>query len=145
MRVVPCTVEHIRAVKVQSAQLGQDIRHRVNETWSPSLEKYARTFLADDGTVLGCIGVTPLWDGVGSAWAFLSEEILRQPLSLHKNVVHLLRDLEERDGYHRIEATVASNHDAGQRWLERLGFWCEGLLHSYGPDRADHYQYARFH
>jgi hypothetical protein len=46
-------------------------------------------------------------------------------------------------GVHRVEASTAVGWLPGRRWLEMLGFECEGVMRAYGPDRRDFFRFAR--
>jgi RimJ/RimL family protein N-acetyltransferase len=43
----------------------------------------------------------------------------------------------------RLQATVDENFDAGIRYLYALGFYLEGVMKQYGPDKSDHLMMAR--
>ena len=95
------------------------------------------------GLPVACIGVTPLWRGVGAAWAFLGTDAQRYWKTIHSGVKMFLRGALCDGEFHRIQTAVRLDHAAAHRWALRLGFSPEGVLHGYGYDRADFMAYAR--
>lgn len=97
-----------------------------------------------DGRPVGCFGVWMHWESVGRAWTFLSDEAVAHPMALHRFVRQKLEAFISEEGMKRIEATVDPHHPAAIRWIERLGFQCEGLMRNYGPGGTpDTFLYAR--
>ena len=105
------------------------------------LHQNARTLLVESKPV-AAMGVWPIWQGVGRAWAVLSGDALRYPVMLTRGARGFLHEIEARDGYRRIEATIERGHDRGRRWALRLGFVYEATLQSYGPTGIDHDLYV---
>jgi RimJ/RimL family protein N-acetyltransferase len=103
------------------------------------LEGDAFTVFDDAGTVLGCLGVYPLWPGRGYAWALLAHDAGRVLLPLTRAVRWYLGRAE----FHRIEAHVDPRFANGRRWVERLGFAYEGLMRKCTPAGADQLLFAR--
>ncbi len=143
MRDIPCCYDHLRDVRVQQVQEMQVGDFSGSEE---VLATHARA-LVDDGLVLACFGVIPMWDGVGQAWAILSDEVLEdRPMELSRTVKQWLDDIEKREGFHRIQAAVAHNHWAGYRWIKWLGFKCGCKMENYGlGGSGDFHLYARVH
>ena len=96
-------------------------------------------------------GAGPAWTGrIGGAaigraeaWCFLSDGIPRRAwTALHRAVAARVPQLAAL-GVHRVEASTAVGWPPGRRWLELLGFDCEGVMRAYGPDRRDFLRFAR--
>ena len=96
------------------------------------------TFQEDD-TILGVIGVEPMWSGRANTWALLSKFCGKHFISIHKIGAMIIDDL----GYRRYEATVDIDFKAGHRWVKMLGFEPEGYMKAYRPDGEDMVLYAR--
>lgn len=84
-----------------------------------------------------------MWDGVATYWMLTSPLVDQHKLSFHRACKEGLNFLTETFEIHRLEASIAEHHYKSQRWAEALGFKNEGLMMAYGPDRSNHYRYAR--
>lgn len=73
------------------------------------------------GRVVGIGGVQIMQDGTLVAFADLTEEARRYPLSLHRAAVQFMGELK-RTGVRRVVAAADPAQPAAERWLERLGF-----------------------
>lgn len=93
------------------------------------------------GRAVGCAGVIPLWDGVGEAWSFFSDE-MKHPFFLHRTVKRYLGRIIEEKKLHRVQMNVLSGFEKGFRWAESLGFRSEGILHDYTTDKQNYMRYA---
>lgn len=98
----------------------------------------------DDGHIFVCAGLLPVWPGCWRIWAMISRNTTTpQMLSLHRAGFAWLDQLQESWEFRRIETTARADHTPARRWLEMLGFECEGHLRRYDADGNDHKMYAR--
>lgn len=72
-----------------------------------------------NGEVVACAGIMPLWRGRSYAWAVLSQDI--GPFGMVR-LTRAVRRYLKMSPPGRIEATVVAGFDAGERWLQMLGF-----------------------
>jgi len=104
---------------------------------------HAYTMMAGDD-IAGCAGIYEVWRGVGEAWLMASELVEKYPLFFHRTVKHMLNSIQRFYGLHRIQLTVrADSPFKYYEWVQVLGFRYEGTLKMFGPDKADHYRYAK--
>lgn len=101
-----------------------------------------RTILLGD-EVVGVVGVTPYWRGVGEVWTLLSDRVREAPIGFHRAMTQLLDELCTSGPFHRVHSYVRCDFDTGVRWIMSLGFWYEGRLVKFGEDRSDHFLFAR--
>ena len=73
-----------------------------------------------DGRVIGIGGVAFFPTGQKVAFADITDEARKYPVSIHKAGLAAI-DLARRHGIRQLVATGES-HDASRRWLLRLGF-----------------------
>lgn len=93
-----------------------------------------------NGRVVACIGVVPVWEGRGDAWALIARDI--GPMGMHK--LHFaVRKLINASPLRRIEACCDAGFEQAHRWLLLLGFGYEGPLRKYTPDGRDCLRFAR--
>lgn len=92
--------------------------------------------------IMVCGGVAHYWPGVGEAWVVTTDLIPRYPLSFHRTVKRMLRQLCRDMGLQRLQAAVPANHTVSRKWLERLGFRQEGLMPMYGPQGKTYVRYG---
>jgi len=95
-----------------------------------------------DGKLIGCAGIMIMWPGVGEAWIIFSEDVLQYKKDAYVVILDYLRAIISKLHLRRIQAHCHSALPHGQKYLEQLGFECEGKLKKYGIDGADHYLYA---
>jgi len=101
--------------------------------------------LIDDGIVLGAGGIWPVWDGVGEAWAIITEDLKKRPLLLHKTVSAYLEKLRVENNLHRVQCIVLCGFIKAESWAHALGFIHEGIMHEYGPTRLSYHRFARIY
>lgn len=73
-----------------------------------------------DGRVVGVGGIGYVRDGSVVAYAFITDELRKNRIALHKAGLKVIADAK-RDGIKRLIAQ-ASPHEAAVRWLVRYGF-----------------------
>lgn len=140
----------VNLVKFEARHLGE-IREQkamayLSDYWKPEhaalLERspLAYTGIRENGKAVFCGGIVEYWDGRGEAWAVLDHDCRREFLAIHNHVRNFLNASPLR----RIEATIDAKFSPGHRWVELLGFRCEGLLlRKYFPNGNDATLYAR--
>jgi hypothetical protein len=93
----------------------------------------AHTVLAEDGTVLACMGLINQWEGCARAYAFFCGDVgytrMREIIS---QVSSYLEDIPVR----RVEAAVQMDFRSGHKLVRRLGFNFEGIMEKYWNDQA---------
>ena len=135
--------EDLGAVPLQIAQYDQKIQTMEDTPGNrEALTCHARTLEDDSGKVLAVLGVWPLWEGVGSAWALISGEALKYPTTLGRAAKVFLAEIIERDNLWRVQATVERGHRAGRNFILWLDFQYEGTMGGYGPTGLDHDLYS---
>lgn len=95
-----------------------------------------------DGVVVGAAGVAPIWPGRGICWALIGDVPRRAWPAITRHIEAELPKLEAM-GFRRLEASVLDGHEAGHRWIKRLGFNSPHKAEAFGPDGASHWLYAR--
>lgn len=95
--------------------------------------------------IVACMGIRPLWRGVGEGWVLTSPLVEECPKFLTAVTLRGLLWLERNQGYHRIGAHVLVSFTAAHKWAERLGFKIEGPAPGYGPNGEDFVHYGRVH
>lgn len=141
MQVKPFRSDHLRQLLLQPANYY--MRPMLSDpSYASVLEQQDASFavLSDDGLVIGCGGIFPLWAGRALAWSVLAANSGRYMVPIHLITRRLLRMRSER----RIEATCDSDFKAAHRWLLLLGFECEAQrMEGFAPDGRPHSLYAR--
>ena len=94
-------------------------------------------------TVLGAGGVIPVFAGSGVAWAAVDRGVNRR---LMRAVIEAaregLRRIAEAGPFHRIQADIHHDFQAGRKFAEALGFIHEGLMVAYTNKGVDYDRYA---
>ncbi len=93
--------------------------------------------------IIACGGVYMIWQGVGYVWGLTSEDVVKYRKWFHSVTIEVLRYCVEILKLHRIETTVIKENITSVRWLQRLGFECEGIMRKYDQYGNDYYLMAR--
>jgi len=88
-------------------------------------------------------GAIKLWDGVAEIWFLTTDHIEEHKTFFYREVVRLMNQVQKEQNIHRMQCTVETDFTQCQKWLEGLGFVIEGVMLMYGPDRKNHYRYAK--
>jgi len=103
---------------------------------------FARTAFHGD-TVLGAGGVIPIFAGSGVAWAAVDRGVNRRLIrAVIETTREGLRRISEAGPFHRIQADIHHDFQAGRKFAEALGFIHEGLMATYTPEGVDYDRYA---
>lgn len=138
MIVVPFEAAHMHRLSLQKAQEG-------NLAWmSPEhpevLESLNSYTVLDGDEVVMCAGIFKVWEGRGTAWAFLSSGIGKRFIKVHR----LVKQYFDFTDFDRLEAEVHFAFPEGHRWLKLLGFTCEvECAKRYFPDGSDASLYSK--
>ena len=98
----------------------------------------AFTARTDDGVVLGCGGLVPLYAHRLYAWTSVSRAAPAMPL------VRLIREYLDLQDALRIETVVDVDDGLCHKWVQLLGFKPEGPpLRYYNSDKTDAQMYVR--
>tara|TARA_R100001460_G_scaffold49755_1_gene87973 strand:- start:1122 stop:1562 length:441 start_codon:yes stop_codon:yes gene_type:complete len=96
-----------------------------------------------DGKIIACGGIYPIWNGVGDAWFLGTNMIFDHPLKVTKIVKKYLIELMNLNNFHRVQAYVRHDWENAQRWIEVLGMQVEGTARKYSTDGRDHILFSR--
>ena len=144
LRLVPFRREHLERLRPRGFAAGS--RYSLIDL-APSLLCRAQlgpAFTALlDGDAAAVAGVCHLCDGIGEAWALVSPEVERVPISFHRAVSRRLARIGAENGFRRLLASVDVNDPRGMRWLEMLGFRRAGLMEAFGPHGENLYRYVK--
>ena len=132
MALLPFTREHLALMRVKADVIEVAVSPNIGET----LENLgAKTIFSADGKiVLGVVGAHRLLPNVAEVFVLASEDQKDHAITFAKCVRKELYTLKAK--YRRIQATSICD-DFHKRWLEWLGFECEGVLKAYGLNGED--------
>ena len=88
-------------------------------------------------------GLFPWWDGVGEVWMIPADDIQISSIMFIKAMGRLIDNLIRDNNLWRIQATAEVGEEHHCRLLRVLGFEKEGLMRKFGPDKEDHFRYAK--
>ena len=95
-----------------------------------------------DGRIISCIGAFPLWDGVWECWQIPSIYVHKYTKDYARTLWGIFDKAAERDNFRRLQ-TSAPNDELHNRWMEFIGFECEGLMKGYSRTGVDYKMWAR--
>ena len=142
--IVPLQMEHVSMLMDPATEPGLlDVLLGSSNYW-PKIVASGTAFSGFlDGRFLGCGGYAMPWPGVAEVWAWMLPEARERPLLTHGIVKRTLKHLERDKGIYRISCEVRAGNTRAVRWVEALGFKCEGIMYKRGPDGSDFYLYAK--
>ena len=129
IEVVACTKSHIEQIEKQDSQKeqhGENIDLRDEE-----LALLSRAILVD-GRPIAALGVGVIGDGVGHAWALLSDEaVSKYPVALSRIARRLLNHVFEIYPFTMLQAFTDPDYDQQTEWAEFLEFEDMGIHDNY--------------
>lgn len=140
INVVPFQLEHLEVIKLRAFELH---RKEYIERFRKGYQEGPAYSALDVDDLIWCGGVVILWQGVGEAWILCSNCINHYIKELYHYTKAYLDVIIAEYNLHRVHASVLSEYRAGYRFLERMGFEREGLMHKYDWQGSDYYLYAR--
>lgn len=138
-RLVPFAAWHIAELKAAlgSSRIAPDLS---SDKWRDIEDDSRACTLLYRCQPIACGGLITHWPGRAIGWLIIAP---LPRMALWGKITRIVRQTLAGAPYHRIEATVRSDFAAGHRWIREFGFEPEGLMRKYGPDKADHWLYAR--
>jgi RimJ/RimL family protein N-acetyltransferase len=137
VNIIPFRPEHLAQINLQERQR-RTISHMTPEWLLVLAQGGPAVSAVVDDRIIGSAGIVVQSEHVGFLWGAISQDAGAYFLQLHRAAVRLL-DVPQLQ---RIEAVTEVDFPAGRRWLELLGFECEGRIPGDGPNGDDHYRYA---
>lgn len=118
----PFHARHVRRIVGVQSEQAEDEVFAIELGEAEALAQAGRAWTAWIGAdVVGCAGLTPVWSGRTVVWALIGERCGPHMLAITRFVSTKLAECEDR----RIEATVLTGFEAGERWVRMLGFELE--------------------
>lgn len=142
MKVIPFNREHLHLLDARKYEREHLIPY-LTDAYLTAVERIPHCYsLVADGRIVTCIGCIPLWDGVWQVWQIPSVYVKDYVRDYCHTVRGILDNAAELERAWRVQTTAPADrlHD---RWMEFLGFECEGVLKEYSRIRQDHKMWAR--
>lgn len=142
MKVIPFNREHLNLLDARLYEREYVIPYLV-DAYLTAVERLPHNYsLIADGRIITCLGCLPLWDGVWQIWQLPSIYVKDYVRDYCRTVSGILETGAKAEKVWRAQTTAPSDelHD---RWMEFLGFECEGVMKEYSRIRQDHKMWAR--
>jgi hypothetical protein len=129
---------HLRALDLQelaaTSAYGDPVPYLADRVLSNAVLAFTAHY---DGLPVSAWGMVPMWPGVGTAFAFGTDDWGRALLAMTKHVRGFMMRFLLENGYHRIECrSLASRPDVG-RWLALFDAEEEAVLRGSGARGED--------
>lgn len=99
--------------------------------------------LTEAGKLYAVFGCVPVWPGVVETFFIPSKDFDKKKVAGIKLVKQNEEIMKRALNVHREQTTCPVTNKVAKRWLEFLGYSQEGIMKEYGPNREDHYRFAR--
>lgn len=139
MIVRPWRIGDSQKIRLQRAQCYTGDLADVSADLTPLSEIGLAWSADDDGDVVACGGLLPVWDNRAQAWMLVGENAGPHFTGIHRSV----RDFLVNAPYRRVEAHVDVGFSEGVRWMKMLGFELESYKRAFRPDGADMLEFVR--
>lgn len=142
MTIIPFQPAHLAQINLQEQQR-RTIAHMTPE-WLQVLAQGGPAVSAVIGyglrrpVIIGSAGIVVQSADAGFLWGAISQDAGPYFIQLHRAACRLLTTPKLQ----RIDAVTEIDFEAGRRWLELLGFECEGRFSQDGPNGEDHFRYT---
>jgi hypothetical protein len=133
VRLVKYEPWHLEKLELQASQETEK---------APVIHGDAVTFLMGE-TVLAIFGGFPFGAGILQGWSLLSKHICPNKIRFHKQAKIFVPYVMEKLAVRRLQVSVRTDNDRAFRWAKSLGFQCEGVMRSYGPNGEAYWLFAR--
>ncbi len=96
-----------------------------------------------DGRIMMVGGIMMKWEGVGEAWAFMTEDVRNNLIESYRCLTEMFDVLIKEKQLRRVEASARADFLPGQNMLEHLGFEYEGCKKQHSRDGIDVFIYGK--
>lgn len=140
--VIEFKPEHLLVIDIQERQ--KLIKQYATSAYGKLLKSAGPcyTVITEDGTVVGCGGLAKQWEGRYLLWSILARQCAGSIFFKVNRIVSRFLAIHSAE-IQRIEVTVDADFPQARRWVESLGFNCEGLMKKFNPDGSDAYLFAK--
>lgn len=107
------------------------------------MENASCATLMCDGRILAIVGFKEIWEGVVEVFVVPSKYIPYHKVAFVRRIKRYLNNLQEDLGLHRMQ-TASLADEATDRWMQALGFVCEGTLVRYTSTQQNYRMWARY-
>lgn len=121
-------IRRYRDGDIKKIDLQDEQKHEIEGVKYPEETSFT---LEDNGEVLGCFAFLQVCEKRGVVCSFISRNAGRAMLKMVKQFRKLLDDGMDKTGMERIEISVMSGFEHGERFAQMLGFECEGVMRKY--------------
>ena len=143
VETIPFHVEHVKLMEVRQHELQGIFKAPNIEARLLALQKLnTGGTLVYKGCILGVMGYIELWPGVCEVWVLPSKHIEKYSSVFAKTIKYNLKQLQDVCKFHRIQVTAVDDAKHN-RWLQWLGFECEGVLKKYSINKLDYKMWAK--
>lgn len=142
--VVPFSVEHLDLVDIRKIELDNIFSlpgAKERYAMFAQVSAQAFTFIVDD-VILFCAGIIMLWPGVADIWMIPSEHTKKHEFLFYRTVRGYLSVLPETFKLHRLQ-TTSYDDTFHEKWMTKLRFKKEGVMHKYLHNKNNMVVYAR--
>jgi len=144
MKVVPFHREHLNLIDARK-QEAEGLMPYLNDAFLQVAEGLPHNYsMVEDGKIITCMGLLPMWDGVYEVWQIPSIYVEDYIKSYCKNVLGLLDSAAEKLDIWRMQ-TKSPADDLHDRWMKFIGFECEGTLKKYSRFGKDYRMWRRIY
>lgn len=144
--VVQAEPEHAYHMKIRSEQA-----HTFNPTdWEEIYKLHAwlniltpmNYSLYHGRNLLMMSNILPVAPQVGEISFLTDENMVQASISVKRKLMLLFKKALDELPFPRLQSKVDVKFEAGQKFVERLGFEKEGVLRKFGPSRDDYIMYG---
>ncbi len=142
MKTFPFHAEHLKIMDMRAYERDKVYPYLPQEMLDYYSSLGHAYTLVKDGRIITCIGWVPLWPGVYEIWQIPSVYVAEDPLDYVKTLKEFITVYTEKLKAHRIQTHSPADklHD---RWMQFMGFECEGTLLQYSRFKEDYRLWSR--
>lgn len=101
------------------------------------------TMFANDGTIICLVGICELWNGVFQVFVIPSRDMRKYGVGVVRQVRRLLDSIQISHKAHRMQSWSLDDTQTN-KWMETLGFTCEGKMLYFTNNKHDYNMWARY-
>jgi len=142
IKIIPFEVEHALNILVRPEQYDEQHAAAI-EKWAIINKEGGPGYSGfHEDTLLACVGIRLMWQGVGEAWALFSQAIVDFKKEAYVIAGAEMERLIYENNLTRIQAHADATFPLSYKYLEGLGFKRECLMRKFQPNGNDSFLYS---
>lgn len=142
LKVIPFSGKHLDLLEARDYEKKCIIPY-LNSDFLNVMEDAPHCYtMIGDGRIITCMGIMKLWDGVGEIWQLPSIYVKDHMREYCQFIKQKMDEVSKDLKLWRMQ-TISPADGLHERWMQFLGFECEGLMKNYTRFKTDCFRWSK--